>query len=62
MLVVFLSCGRQVSNLLSVGRLGMVFVGILGLSGLWQVSAEHSFDEAGNAPRCGASLVQATAC
>lgn len=34
----------------------------VGLSGLRQVSAERSFDEAASAPLCGASLIQAAAC
>lgn len=42
--------------------LEMIFGSVLGLSGLRQVPTEHSFDEAANAPWCGASPVQATTC
>jgi len=40
----------------------MVFSSVLGLSGLRQKSMERSFDEAANAPWCGASLLQAISC
>lgn len=41
----------------------MVFGSILlGVAGLQQMSAEHSFDEVVNAAWCRAGLIQATGC